>query len=80
MLLSYQTIADAFECDTDDPTVRDCCECGELLDRNCFGELCCPLCEPCPGCNDGGMDSLLEQQELEDHEQTDEYFGYYGDE
>ena len=31
------------------------CDCGELLDRDCFGHLRCPVCDPpCPGCYDGG--------------------------
>lgn len=37
-----------------------CPECGDLLDRDCQGELRCPECDPpCPGCSDGDGPSMI---------------------
>lgn len=41
----------------------DPCECGD--------------CDACDSQHEADMDRLLEQQELEDFEQADEYFGGY---
>ena len=54
------------------------CDCGEPMDQDCNGNQRCAVCDdPCPCCDDGGMDHILEQQELEDFEQADEYFNHY---
>ena len=46
---------------------------GDILDQLAADEF--PDFE-----NDEPWDEMLAQQELEDHEQCDEYFGCYGDE
>lgn len=45
-----------------------CEKCGEELDRDCFGELRCPQCDPpCPGCCDGpGPGPQLRKERDED--------------
>lgn len=36
-----------------EPPNEHSCECGEELDRDCFGNARCPDCDgPCPGCSD----------------------------
>lgn len=45
------------------------CACGDILNEPTAAEEC--LDEP--------WDEILAQQELEDFERTDEYYGYFGD-
>jgi RecJ-like exonuclease len=56
-----------------------CTECGEYFEE--FDDY--TVCEDCwydLYDSDYYDDDILEQQEMEDFEQADEYFGYYGDE
>lgn len=49
---------------------------GDILDEQAADEFALKYDEEYP--NDEPWDEILEQQELEDFEQCDEYFGYFG--
>ncbi len=45
---------------------REYCECGEEMDKDCYGEPRCPACDPpCPACYDGGMDDEDDDEDEE---------------
>lgn len=51
---------------------------GDILDEQAADEFAEEYDDEYPF--DEPWDEILQQQELEDFEQTDEYFGYFGDE
>lgn len=50
---------------------------GDVLDEQAADEFAAEYDDQYPF--DEPWDDILEQQELEDFEQADEYFGYFGD-
>ena len=51
---------------------------GDILDEQAADEFAAEFDEVYPF--DEPWDEILQQQEMEDFEQCDEYFGYFGDE
>ena len=50
----------------DQETASEKCSCGEMLDKDCWGMPRCPTCDPpCPGCDDGGGPSWVEDDRVE---------------